>query len=138
MDSSRPSQELGFDSETSLFAPGARRLIWRAALEELANARSCCEEGGITERLADGTWLCIWGIASGRFEGSVLQASGRGEAMHCPVSQESAWNCPTRFCASDEFRLTFSRQQGCLRPQRHGGNGGAPSGGKYVAFALPR
>jgi hypothetical protein len=66
------------------------------------------EGGQITERLADGTWLYIWGIASGHFEGSILQAAGRGEAFYCPVSQESAWGqCVTRFCETGEFRLRF-------------------------------
>ncbi|HET9262695.1 MAG TPA: hypothetical protein VFO14_06600 [Vicinamibacterales bacterium] len=69
------------------------------------------EGGQITERLADGIWLYIWANASGQSEGSILQASGRGEAMYCPVSQESAWGCATRFCATDEFRLRFSRRE---------------------------
>ena len=69
------------------------------------------EGGQITERLADGTWVGIVGHASGKFEGSLLHASGAAQVFYCPVSQESAWGCATRFCATDEFRLRFSRRE---------------------------
>jgi Carboxypeptidase regulatory-like domain len=69
------------------------------------------EGGQVTERLSDGTWLTIVGHASGHFEGSILNASGMAQLFYCPVSQESAWGCGTRFCATEEFRLRFSRRQ---------------------------
>jgi hypothetical protein len=69
------------------------------------------EGGQITERLADGTWLSIIGTASGRIDGSILQAAGAAQVFYCPVSQESSWTCAKTYCPRDEFRLSFSRRQ---------------------------
>ena len=67
--------------------------------------------GYITEQLQSGTWLVVYGSATGRLDGGAIAAAGSGSVWYCTTSQGYPFPCFSYAeCQDTALRLTFLRK----------------------------
>jgi hypothetical protein len=66
--------------------------------------------GQITEQIAPGIWLVVWGSGPGRLSGSRIEASLEGGLRYWPESASAFSPVGSVSCNTSNLRLTFARK----------------------------